>query len=67
MHRGAFRGDCLGLKLLYVGLCCTITDVRRTHKWHELTRNRLDLPDVLLAPDSPPDEVILDDPDTAAA
>jgi hypothetical protein len=67
MHRGAFRGDCLGLKLLYVGLCCTITNVRRVHKWHERTGDRLDLADVLLAPVDHPDEVILDAPSADAA
>jgi hypothetical protein len=61
--RGAFHSDCLGLKLLHVGLCCAMTNYRRLRKWHRKTGNRLDLPDVLLAPDDRPTEFVLDEDD----
>lgn len=65
--RGAFRGDCLGLKLLHVGLCCALTNFRLVRKWHNNTGNRLDLPDVLLAPDDHPTEFVLDDEESSEA
>jgi hypothetical protein len=49
LDRDAYRSDCLGLKLLHVGLCCAITS------------NRLDLPDLLIAEDEYPDEHPLTD------
>jgi hypothetical protein len=65
--RGSFRGDCLGLELLHVGPSCALTNVRRVHTWHERSGNRLDLPDVLLAPADHPDEIILEPPLADAA
>ena len=63
--RGSLRGDCLGLKLLRVRFCCAKTNFRLLRKWHSTTGNRLDLPDLLLAPDDHPTEFVLDEDDEA--
>jgi hypothetical protein len=61
LKRDAYRGDCLGLKLLHVGLCCAVTNLRLARSWNTQTGSRLDLPDVLLAEDEYPQEVPLHD------
>lgn len=65
LSRDAFRGDCLGLRLLHVGLCCVVTNVRAVRKWSRTTGRRLDLDDRLLADDKPPTEFALDVDDAA--
>lgn len=60
--RDAFRGDCLGLRLLHVGLSSAITNLCLVRKWHLNTGKRLDMPDVLLANFDPPTEFLLEDP-----
>jgi hypothetical protein len=65
LRRDAFRGDCLGLRLIHTGLSCVVTNVRLVRSWHKKHGNRLDLPDVLIAEDARPTEFLLDESEAA--